>query len=157
MNLTNLFKIALRALSNNKMRGFLTMLGIIIGIASVITMLALGQGSKRSIKNQIGEMGSNMIMIQPGADMRGGVRQDASAMETLKLKDYEDIRDNTSYLSAVSPTVNSSGQVIFGSNNAPTTAYGGSPDYMTIQKYEVSEGEMFTDQDVKTAAKVCLV
>ena len=86
MNLTNLFKIALRALSNNKMRGFLTMLGIIIGIASVITMLALGQGSKRSIKNQIGEMGSNMIMIQPGADMRGGVRQDASAMETLKLK-----------------------------------------------------------------------
>ena len=84
MNTTNLLKIALRALANNKLRGFLTMLGIIIGVASVITMLAIGQGSKRSIQAQISEMGSNMIMIQPGADMRGGVRQDASAMETLK-------------------------------------------------------------------------
>ena len=91
MNTTNLLKIALRALANNKLRGFLTMLGIIIGVASVITMLAIGQGSKRSIQAQISEMGSNMIMIQPGADMRGGVRQDASAMETLKLQDYEDI------------------------------------------------------------------
>ena len=89
MNTTNLLKIAFRALANNKLRGFLTMLGIIIGVASVITMLAIGQGSKRSIQAQISEMGSNMIMIQPGADMRGGVRQDASAMETLKLQDYE--------------------------------------------------------------------
>lgn len=91
MNGTNLIKIAVRALANNKLRGFLTMLGIIIGVASVITMLAIGQGSKRSIQAQISEMGSNMIMIHPGADVRGGVRQDASAMETLKLQDYEDI------------------------------------------------------------------
>ena len=89
MNGTNLIKIAVRALANNKLRGFLTMLGIIIGVASVITMLAIGQGSKRSIQAQISEMGSNMIMIHPGADVRGGVRQDASAMETLKLQDYE--------------------------------------------------------------------
>lgn len=88
MNGTNLIKIAVRALANNKLRGFLTMLGIIIGVASVITMLAIGQGSKRSIQAQISEMGSNMIMIHPGADVRGGVRQDASAMETLKLQDY---------------------------------------------------------------------
>ena len=89
MNGTNLFKIALRALNNNKLRAFLTMLGIIIGVASVITMLAIGQGSKKSIQAQISEMGSNMIMIHPGADMRGGVRQGPSAMQTLKLTDYE--------------------------------------------------------------------
>ena len=157
MNGTNLFKIALRALANNKLRAFLTMLGIIIGVASVITMLAIGQGSKRSIQAQISEMGSNMIMIQPGADMRGGVRQDASAMETLKLQDYEDIVNETRYVSATSPSVNSSGQVIYGANNAPTTVYGISPDYMEIRRYEVEDGDMFSDQDVQTAAKVCVI
>ena len=157
MNTTNFLKIALRALANNKLRGFLTMLGIIIGVASVITMLAIGQGSKRSIQAQISEMGSNMIMIQPGADMRGGVRQDASAMETLKLQDYEDIVNETRYVSATSPSVNSSGQVIYGANNAPTTVYGISPDYMEIRRYEVEDGDMFSDQDVQTAAKVCVI
>ena len=157
MNTTNLLKIALRALANNKLRGFLTMLGIIIGGASVITMLAIGQGSKRSIQAQISEMGSNMIMIQPGADMRGGVRQDASAMETLKLQDYEDIVNETRYVSATSPSVNSSGQAIYGANNAPTTVYGISPDYMEIRRYEVEDGDMFSDQDVQTAAKVCVI
>ena len=157
MNTTNLLKIALRALGNNKLRGFLTMLGIIIGVASVITMLAIGQGSKRSIQAQISEMGSNMIMIQPGADMRGGVRQDASAMETLKLQDYEDIVNETRYVSATSPSVNSSGQAIYGANNAPTTVYGISPDYMEIRRYEVEDGDMFSDQDVQTAAKVCVI
>ena len=157
MNTTNLLKIALRALANNKLRGFLTMLGIIIGVASVITTLAIGQGSKRSIQAQISEMGSNMIMIQPGADMRGGVRQDASAMETLKLQDYEDIVNETRYVSATSPSVNSSGQAIYGANNAPTTVYGISPDYMEIRRYEVEDGDMFSDQDVQTAAKVCVI
>ena len=157
MNTTNLLKIALRALANNKLRGFLTMLGIIIGVASVITMLAIGQGSKRSIQAQISEMGSNMIMIQRGADMRGGVRQDASAMETLKLQDYEDIVNETRYVSATSPSVNSSGQAIYGANNAPTTVYGISPDYMEIRRYEVEDGDMFSDQDVQTAAKVCVI
>ena len=157
MNTTNLLKIALRALANNKLRGFLTMLGIIIGVASVITMLAIGQGSKRSIQAQISEMGSNMIMIQPGADIRGGVRQDASAMETLKLQDYEDIVNETRYVSATSPSVNSSGQAIYGANNAPTTVYGLSPDYMEIRRYEVEDGDMFSDQDVQTAAKVCVI
>ena len=157
MNGTNLIKIALRALANNKLRGFLTMLGIIIGVASVITMLAIGQGSKRSIQAQISEMGSNMIMIHPGADVRGGVRQDASAMETLKLQDYEDIADETRYVSAVSPSVSSSGQAIYGANNAPTTVYGISSDYLEIRRYKVQDGEMFSDQDVQTAAKVCVV
>lgn len=157
MNGTNLIKIAIRALANNKLRGFLTMLGIIIGVASMITMLAIGQGSKRSIQAQISEMGSNMIMIHPGADVRGGVRQDASAMETLKLQDYEDIVDETRFVSAVSPSVNSSGQAIYGANNAPTTVYGISPDYLEIRRYKVEDGDMFTEQDIQTAAKVCVV
>ena len=157
MNGTNLIKIAVRALANNKLRGFLTMLGIIIGVASVITMLAIGQGSKRSIQAQISEMGSNMIMIHPGADVRGGVRQDASEMETLKLQDYEDIVDETRFVSAVSPSVNSSGQAIYGANNAPTTVYGISPDYLEIRRYKVEDGDMFTEQDIQTAAKVCVV
>ena len=157
MNGTNLIKIAVRALANNKLRGFLKMLGIILGVASVITMLAIGQGSKRSIQAQISEMGSNMIMIHPGADVRGGVRQDASAMETLKLQDYEDIVDETRFVSAVSPSVNSSGQAIYGANNAPTTVYGISPDYLEIRRYKVEDGDMFTEQDIQTAAKVCVV
>ena len=157
MNGTNLIKIALRALANNKLRGFLTMLGIIIGVASVITMLAIGQGSKRSIQAEISDMGSNMIMIQPGADMRGGVRQEASAMETLKLEDLECITNETRYISAVSASVNSSGQAIYGANNAPTTVYGISPDYLEIRRYKVQDREMFTEQDIQTAAKVCVI
>lgn len=157
MNGTNLTKIALRALANNKMRSLLTMLGIIIGVASVITMLAIGQGSKKSIQSQISEMGSNMIMIQPGADIRGGIRQDASAMETLKLKDYEDIVNNTRYVSETSPSVNSSGQAIYGGNNTPTTLYGVSADYMKIRRYKVQDGDMFSEQDIQAAAKVCVI
>ena len=107
MNFTNLFKIAVKALGNNKLRGFLTMLGIIIGVGSVITMLAIGQGSKRSIQAQISEMGSNMIMIHPGGDRRGGVRLDAADMESLKLKDLEAIQTQARYISYISPSVNS--------------------------------------------------
>ena len=157
MNLTNLFKIAFKALSNNKLRGFLTMLGIIIGVGSVITMLAIGQGSKRSIQAQISEMGSNMIMIHPGGDRRGGVRLDAADMESLKLKDLEAIQTQARYISYISPSVNSSGQAIFGANNTPTTVYGISPEYLDIRRYKVEEGDIFSEQDVKTAAKVCLV
>ena len=154
MNLANLLRIALRALANNKLRGFLTMLGIIIGVASVITMLAIGQGSKKSIQAQISEMGSNMIMIHPGGDMRGGVRQSAEDMQTLKLEDYEDIVNETRFVSAVSPSVNSSGQVIYGANNAPTTIYGISPDYMEIRRYKIEDGDMFTEQDIQTRYKI---
>ncbi len=157
MNYQNLFKIAIRAIAANKMRSFLTALGIIIGIAAVITMLAIGQGSKASIKANIAEMGSNMIMISPGADMRGGVRQDASAMETLKQTDYQAIKDECDYISAISPTVNSSGQWINGSNNTQSTIYGVNQDYLSIRQLKVADGEMFTDTDIKTAAKVCIL
>lgn len=157
MNFTNLFRIAFRALGNNKMRGFLTMLGIIIGVASVITMLAIGQGSKRSIKTQISEMGSNMIMVHPGADRRGGVRLDASEMESLKLEDFNAIVNETRYVAACSPFVNSGGQAIYGANNYPTSIYGVNADYLEIRKYAVSEGEMFSDEDILNSAKVCVI
>ena len=157
MNFANLFRIAFRALGNNKMRGFLTMLGIIIGVASVITMLAIGQGSKRSIRAQIEEMGSNMIMIHPGADRRGGVRLEASEMETLKMDDLESIINETRYVAACSPSVSSSGQVIYGANNYPTSVYGVNEDYMEIRKYTLSQGEMFTEDDILNSAKVCVV
>lgn len=158
MSIINLFKIALRAIASNKLRSLLTMLGIIIGVASVITMLAIGQGSKASIRTQIAEMGSNMIMIQPGQDKGpGGARQDASDMQTLKLKDYETLREQAKYLSAISPSVNASGLFINGNNNTPSTLYGISPDYLTIRQLKIEDGEMFTENDVKTNAKVCVV
>ena len=157
MNGTNLFKIAFRALANNKLRAFLTMLGIIIGVASVITMLAIGQGSKKSIQAQISEMGSNMIMIHPGADMRGGVRQDPSAMQTLKLTDYEALRNETNFLSAVSPNVSSSGQLIAGNNNYPSSVNGVGTDYLEIRQLTVENGTMFTETDIQTSAKVCVI
>ena len=157
MNGTNLFKIALRALANNKLRAFLTMLGIIIGVASVIAMLAIGQGSKKSIQQQISEMGSNMIMIHPGAERRGGVRQDPSAMQTLKLENYEKLSEECTYLSGISPNVSSSGQLVAGANNYPSSVSGVSMDYLTIRQLTVEQGEMFTENDIRTAAKVCVI
>ena len=132
-------------------------LGIIIGVASVITMLAIGQGSKKSIQAQISEMGSNMIMIHPGADMRGGVRQDPSAMQTLKLTDYEALRNETNFLAAVSPNVSSSGQLIAGNNNYPSSVSGVGTDYLEIRQLSVENGEMFTEADIQTSAKVCVI
>lgn len=146
MNYTNLFKIALRAIFANKMRSFLTALGIIIGVASVITMLAIGQGSKRSIQANIAEMGSNMIMVHPGADMRGGVRQDPSAMQTLKLTDYQTLKDECSYIKAISPVVSTSGQFINGNNNTQSTIYGVNQEYLGIRQLSVSDGELFSDK-----------
>ena len=157
MNFTNLFRIAVKALSNNKLRGFLTMLGIIIGVASVITMLAIGQGSKRSIQAEISEMGSNMIMVHPGGDRRGGVQLSADDMQSLKIKDFEDIRADTRYVTYVSPADNSSGQAVYGANNTPTTVYGVNLDYLDIRRYKVADGDVFTEHDIKTAAKVCLI
>lgn len=158
MNISNLFKIALRAIAANKLRSFLTMLGIIIGVASVIAMMAIGQGSKKSIQANIAEMGSNMIMIRPGQDKGpGGAQQDASDMQTLKLKDYETLKEQSKYLAAISPSVNALGQFINGNNNTPSTIYGISADYLEIRQLKIEDGEMFSDEDVKTSAKVCVI
>jgi len=156
MNIANLLKIALKALNNNKLRCFLTMLGIIIGVASVITMLAIGQGSKNSIKEQISEMGSNMIMIHPGNMQRGGVRQSADNMQTLEVSDYEALQELPG-IAAISPSVNSSGQLVIGNNNYPSSIYGITPDYLEIRKLKVKDGSMFTEHDIKSAAKVCIL
>lgn len=157
MNITNLFKIAFRALVNNKMRAFLTMLGIIIGVASVITMIAIGQGSKKSISDQISEMGSNIIMIHPGGERRGGVRMDPSEMQTLKLENYRTLRDECIYLSGISPNVSSSGQLVSGNNNYPSSVTGVGLDYLNIRQLKISEGEMFTEADIHSSAKVCVI
>ncbi|MGN1245295.1 MAG: ABC transporter permease [Muribaculaceae bacterium] len=157
MNLFNLFKIALKALGNNKMRCFLTMLGIIIGVGSVITMLAIGQGSKESIKANIAEMGSNMIMIMPGTDMRGGVRQSSDDMQKLKPADYESLREGLTYVKGISPEVSSQGQFINGNNNYPSKVSGVAIDYLDIRKLTVEQGNMFTERDIQSAAKVCII
>ena len=157
MNITNLFKIAFKALVNNKMRAFLTMLGIIIGVASVITMIAIGQGSKKSIRDQISEMGSNIIMIHPGGERRGGVRMDPSEMQTLKLENYQTLRDECIYLSGISPNVSSSGQLISGNNNYPSSVTGVGLDYLDIRQLKISDGEMFTENDIHSSAKVCVI
>ncbi len=157
MNILNLFKVSLRAVANNKMRSFLSMLGIIIGVAAVIIMMAIGQGSKESIRQELSTMGTNLLTIRPGADMRGGVRQDPSAMQTLKMADYERIVREKKYVTNVSPEVTSSGQVIYGNNNTTTTIYGESPEYLDIKLWTVEKGECFTDEDIKKAAKKVVV
>lgn len=133
------------------------MLGIIIGVSSVITMLAIGQGSKRSIQAQISEMGSNVIMVFPGNRRAGGVRLSADEMQTIKLQDYRSIQEQATLLSHVSPMVSSSGQFIYEAKNTPSTLYGVSPDYLDIRMLEVERGEMFTEEDIDAIAKVCVV
>jgi len=157
VNILNLFKVSLRAVANNKMRSFLSMLGIIIGVAAVIIMMAIGQGSKESIRQELSTMGTNLLTIRPGADMRGGVRQDPSAMQTLKMADYERIVREKKYVTNVSPEVTSSGQVIYGNNNTTTTIYGESTEYLDIKLWTVEKGECFTDEDIKKAAKKVVV
>lgn len=157
MNIKNLLKVALKALNNNKMRCFLTMLGVIIGVGAVIAMLAIGQGSKNSIKAQISEMGSNMIMIFPGAENRGGVRQSSDDMQTLKPADYEAIVNQATTVAHITPTVNSSGQWIFGNNNYPSQLQGVNSEFLDIRQRKVTQGEMFTEDDVKRAAKVAVI
>ncbi len=157
MNYRNLIKISFKALMNNKLRGFLTMLGIIIGVASVIAMLAIGQGSKSSIRSQISEMGSNLIMIQPGNGQFGGVRQSASSMQTLKMEDYKRVANEAQFISNSTPVVSSGGQAIYGANNTPTSITGAYIEYLDIRTYKVERGEMFTDEDLKSSKKVCVV
>lgn len=157
MRILNLLKISFKAIVLNKMRTLLTMLGIIIGVASVIAMLAIGEGSKESIRETISSMGSNMITIRPGSDVRGGVRQERSAMETLTLADYDAIKKQANLLTYISPLVDGSGQVINGSNNWPSSIYGVNPDYLKIKVVDLQSGSMFTDAEVKSASKVALI
>ena len=157
MNFINLIKVALTAIASNAFRSFLSMLGIIIGVAAVIIMMAIGQGSKESIRAEISKMGTNIINIRPGAERRGGVRLDPSAMQTLKAEDYEAIVKNKKYVTYVSPEVTSSGQCIYGANNTSTTMYGESLEYLEIKQWALDEGDFYTDDDIRKGAKVCVV
>lgn len=160
MNVVNLFRIAWKALLRNKLRAFLTMLGIIIGVASVITMVAIGEGSKQSIRDQLSGMGSNMINIRPSSNVTvgGGARLGASSLQTLKVEDVNAIREKVNFITAVSPGLQASGQVVNGALNWPTTIQGVSPDYLpVIREWKLKDGIDFTEQDVKTMAKVCII
>ncbi len=157
MNYTNLTKIAVNALKRNKFRSILTMLGIIIGVGSVIGMLSIGQGSKKSIQDQISEMGSNMVFVMPGSQQRGGVMMGNSNAKTLTLSDVEKLKKEAQYLSAISPQVSTSGQAVNGNKNWPTSCMGVSSDYLSIRKYELEDGRIFTEKEIESLAKVCLV
>jgi len=158
MSFFNLLRIALRALQRNKLRAFLTMLGIIIGVASVIAMVAIGQGSKQSIQQQLSGMGSNMIIIRPNSNISAGARLDATSVQTLSLDDVKALQKQAPDLTAVSPMANSRGQAIYGSNNWPTTIQGVQPNYLSdIRQWPVADGVTFTDRDVQTQSKVCLL
>ena len=150
-------KVAINALKRNKMRSFLTMLGIIIGVASVITMLAIGQGSKKSIQDQIASMGSNMLFVMPGNMRMGGIQQGSSSSQRLTVADIKAIKAECDAIIAVSPEVRSSGQAVSGSSNWPTTIYGGSEQYLDIRSWTVVSGRNITDTEAEGSAKVCLV
>lgn len=157
MKLLNLIKIALAAIKRNKMRSFLTMLGIVIGVAAVIAMLAIGEGSNASIKSKISSMGTNLVNVMPASRNRGGVQQGRDMTPNLDVDDISYLRENSTNIAAISPELDASGQLIFGSNNWPTTIYSGNEEYAQIKKYEVASGRMFTSQEIQSAAKVCLV
>ncbi|KJF45653.1 ABC transporter permease [Draconibacterium sediminis] len=157
MNYINLTKIATTALKRNKFRAILTMLGIIIGVGSVIAMLSIGESSKQSIREEMSDMGTNMIFVMPGQQRRGGVMMGNSNTKTLTLNDIEALRKEAKNITEVSPQVSTSGQAVNGNNNWPTTIYGVDVSYLDIRKYELEDGRVFTDKEIKSLAKVCIV
>jgi putative ABC transport system permease protein len=157
MNLFNLIKIAVRALLRNKGRTLLTMLGIIIGIASVIAMVSLGQSSTISVTEELSSMGSNMIMVSPAREMRGGVNLGRTNARSLDKKDLQTIRQNAKYVDKISPLVTTAAQLVVGGRNHPGSIQGVSPEYLDIRKYELENGTMFTEDDIKRYSKVCVI
>jgi putative ABC transport system permease protein len=157
MNIKNLLKIAMNALLRNKLRAFLTMLGIIIGVASVIAMLGIGQGSKLSIQKQIAGMGLNLVTVVPGSQQRGGVQFGASTMQSLKESDVAAILAECPAVQLATPEVRGNGQVVFGPLNWPTSLFGENESYLQIREREVESGRMFTAGELSSAAKVCLL
>jgi putative ABC transport system permease protein len=157
MNFTNLFKVAFRALQRNKLRAFLTMLGIIIGVGSVIAMLAIGEGSKMKIRSTMSNMGTNMVMIMPNFQRRGGVSLGTSSSMALKYTDVVALRNEAASLASVSPEIRASGQVIYGNQNTQTSIEGVSAEYLTIRKLTIENGRIFSDNEIRNMSKVCLL
>lgn len=157
MNPLTLAKIALRALLRNRMRTFLSVLGIVIGVAAVITMVAMGEGSKQSIRQKITAMGTNAITIMPNVSRRGGVQLDASSStQTLEEADVIALREQAHYINGVSPVVTASGQAIVGNRNEAVSLTGVSTDYLKIRNYEIDKGVLFDDNEDRMA-KVCVI
>lgn len=159
MKLSNLLKIAVKALRRNKLRALLTMLGIIIGVAAVIAMVAIGQGSKQSIQTQLSAMGSNMITVRPFSNttVGGGARLDQTGLQTLTMNDIKALRTDAPDIKDVSPAVSGRGQAINGNLNWPTTIMGVSNDYLAIRNWPLKAGADFSQSNINAAAKVCLL
>jgi putative ABC transport system permease protein len=157
MKLKNQLVAALRSLAKNKMRTFLTMLGIIIGVGSVIAMLAIGQGSKESIQKQIASLGTNLLTVFPSASMTGGVRLEAGSSIKLTIDDYKAVASRCPAVMYSTPTVRTSGQLIAGSNNWRTSVWGVYPDYFNIRNLDLEKGAIYTMMDDRTANKVCII
>jgi len=157
INIPSTFRISFRALRVNKMRSALTMLGIIIGVGAVITMLAVGTGASRRIAEQISSMGSNLLIILPGATTAGGVRMGAGTQPTLTMGDADAIKRECPSVSDVAPVLNGVAQVIYGHQNWSTGVIGTTPSMLVVRDWPLASGRSFTDQDVKSATKVCLL
>jgi putative ABC transport system permease protein len=148
---------AFRALQRNKMRSFLTMLGIIIGVGAVIAMLAIGQGAEYSVKDQIASLGTNVLIILPGSQQQGAIRVGAGSMTTLTEEDAQAMQRDCPAVAFVSPGTRAMNQVIAGNLNWATVIDGEGAEYLEIRTWTVEYGDFFTDQDVKSAAKVCVL
>jgi putative ABC transport system permease protein len=157
INIPSTLRIAFRALKVNKMRSALTMLGIIIGVGAVIAMLAVGTGASKRIAEQISSIGSNLIMILPGATTSGGVRMGSGTQPTLTMGDAEAIQKECSAVSNVAPILSGVAQIVYGHQNWSTGVVGTTPGMLTVRDWPVASGRSFTDQDVKSATKVCLL
>ncbi len=150
-------RIAVDALSRNKARSLLTMLGIIIGVSSVIAMVSLGQGAQQQVQDQISSMGTNMLVVQSGSQRSGGVRGGAGTTTTLTPEDFDAIAREAESVAAVSPTVNASVTVIFGNQNWSTRGEGVAPGFLTNRNRTVAQGTFFTDADIKSAGRVAVL
>ena len=157
INIPSTFRISFRALKVNKMRSALTMLGIIIGVGAVITMLAVGTGASKRIAEQISSMGSNLLIILPGATTSGGVRMGAGTQPTLTMGDTDAIKRECPSVSDVAPVLNGVAQVIYGHQNWSTGIIGTTPSMLIVRDWPLASGRSFTEQDVKSATKVCLL
>jgi putative ABC transport system permease protein len=157
MKMLNILRSAFRALRRNKMRSFLTMLGIIIGVGAVIAMLAIGQGAEYSVKQQISALGTNVLIVIPGSQQQGGIRVGAGSVTTLTEEDAVAIGKECPAVAYVSPGARSGGQAIAGNLNWATSIEGTGSDYLEIRSWSVEYGEFYSDQDVKAAAKVCVL
>ena len=157
MKILNILLSAFRALQRNKLRSFLTMLGIIIGVGAVIAMLAIGQGAEYSVKEQIAALGTNVLMVFPGAQQQGGVRSAAGSAVTLTEEDAQAIESDCQAVQYLSPGAMAFGQIITGNLNWSGLIQGVGVDYLEIREWPLAYGEFFTDQDVKAATKVCIL